>query len=259
MNKVFKEFDIPFFIDACRYAENAYFIKMREPEYADKTMKEIAHEIFALADGFWMSAKKDALVNIGGLLAVRDRNLFEKIKFELILREGFTTYGGLARRDLNAMAVGLYEGLGESYLSYRVGQTGYLGHRLIDAGVPIIQPTGGHAIYIDAGSMFPHIPQTEFPAVTLAIALYEEGGIRGVPLGALVFSHVDPVTNQTVLPKMELIRLAIPRRVYTESHMDYVVSVMKNILKRKDSLKGFRITWEPALLRHFSAEFEPVD
>jgi len=258
VSAVYKEHGIPFFIDACRFAENAYFIKMREPGYESKTTLEIARETFSLADGATMSAKKDAIVNIGGFLAVNDENMFKAIKNELILREGFPTYGGLAGRDLDAIAVGLYEGLDEDYLAYRLGQTAYLANNLLEAGIPIIEPAGGHAVYIDAGSLLPHIPPTEYPGQALSVELYLEGGIRGVEMGSVSFAYPDPDTGEMIHPKMELVRLAIPRRVYTQAHMDVTIKTFKNILARKDSLHGYRITYAPELMRHFTAQFEPL-
>lgn len=258
VSEVYHEFGIPFFIDACRYAENAYFIKQREPGYSDRSILDIVHEIFQTADGAWMSAKKDALVNIGGFLATRDPALFQRISNELILREGFVTYGGLSGRDLDAMATGLWEGLQEDYLAYRLAQTAYLADRFCEAGVPIIQPAGGHAIYVDAGRFLPHIPHAEFPGQALAAELYLEGGIRGVEIGSVMFAYPDPDTGKMVYPELELVRLAIPRRVYTQSHFDYVVEVLARLRDRAASLKGYRITQAPELLRHFTARFEPI-
>jgi len=258
VSETYHEFGIPFFIDACRYAENTYFIKQREPGYANISTLEIAREIFALADGAWMSAKKDGMVNIGGFLAVRDESLFQNICNELILREGFISYGGLAGRDLDALAVGLYEGLDESYLKYRLGQTGYLGTRLKENNVPCIEPYGGHAIFVDAGRLLPHIPHAEFPGQALAANLYLAGGIRGVEIGSLMFAHPDPDTGEMVYPKLELLRLAIPRRVYTQSHMDYIADVLGELAQKAGDLRGYRLTYAPALLRHFTARFEPL-
>ncbi len=258
VSELYRSNGIPFFIDACRYAENAYFIQQREPGYSNKSTREIAREIFSLADGATMSSKKDAIVNIGGFLAMNDENLFELAKNELVLREGFPTYGGQAGRDLDAMAVGLREGLDEEYLAYRVGQTAYFGQSLLDAGVPIIEPPGGHAIYIDAGDFLPHIPSHEFPGLSLTVELYLEGGVRGVELGSVMFGFDDPDTGETVTPPMELVRLAIPRRVYTQAHLDFVTGCLARIRDHRESLVGYRITYAPELLRHFSAEFEPL-
>lgn len=258
VSETYHEFGIPFFIDSCRYAENAYFIKLREPGYANKSTLEIAREIFALADGAWMSAKKDGMVNIGGFLAVRDDDLFQKISSELILREGFISYGGLAGRDLDALAVGLREGLDESYLHYRLGQTAYLGARLKENNIPFIEPSGGHAIYVDAGRLLPHIPQAEFPGIGLAANLYLTGGIRAVEIGSVMFAHPNPETGEMVYPKLELVRLAIPRRVYTQAHFDYIADVLGELAQTAASLRGYRLTYAPALLRHFTARFEPL-
>jgi tryptophanase len=255
---VYHQNGIPFFIDAARYAENCYFIKQREPGYGQKTVKQIAHEMFALADGMTMSAKKDAIVNIGGLLCLNDEALFQNIKNELILREGFPTYGGLAGRDLDAMAVGLYEGLDEDYLAYRIAQTAYLAARINEAGIPTIQPAGGHGVYINAGVVFSHIPNYEFPAQALAIELYREGGIRGVEIGSVMFACLDPDTKQWHYPKLELLRLAIPRRTYTQSHLDYVAETFAKINSRASQVRGYKFTYAPELLRHFTARFEPI-
>ncbi len=246
---------ISFFIDAARFAENCFFIKERD---AQMPVKEIAREMFALADGMTMSAKKDAIVNIGGLLCMNDEKLFENVKNELILREGFPTYGGLAGRDLEAMAVGLYEGLDVSYLSYRLGQTAYLAARINEAGVPTIQPAGGHAVYLDAAAVLPHIPQSEFPGQALCVELYREGAIRGVEIGSVMFALPDPDSGNVVHPKLELLRLAIPRRTYTQSHMDYVAEALRRIKERAASIRGYKFIYAPELLRHFTAKFEPL-
>jgi tryptophanase len=256
--EVYHEYGIPFFIDAARYAENCFFVKQREPGYEHVSVKDIAREMFALADGMCMSAKKDAIVNIGGLLCVNDERLFQNIKNELILREGFPTYGGLAGRDLDAMATGLYEGLDEDYLAYRLNQTLYLATRINEAGLPTIQPTGGHAVYVVANEILPHIPNYEFPAQSLAVELYREGGVRGCEIGSVMFACPDPETNLWHYPKLELLRLAIPRRTYTQSHMDYVADTLAKIKARAGDLRGYKFTYAPELLRHFTARFEPL-
>lgn len=256
VSRVYHESGIPFFIDACRFAENCYFIKLREKGYDQKTTLEIANEIFSLADGMTMSAKKDAIVNIGGLLAMRDKELYQKVCNELILREGFPTYGGLAGRDLEAMTVGLWEGLDEAYLAYRLEQTAYLAEKVRLTGIQIIEPPGGHAVYLDAGHFLSHIPQAQFPGQALSAALYLEGGIRTVEIGSVMFAHPDPKSGTMVHPRLELVRMAIPRRVYTQSHLDYVGETLQSISRMKGQLKGFRIVSAPPLLRHFTARFE---
>ncbi len=256
--ETYHEFGIPFFIDACRFAENSYFIKMREPGYSNKTTLQIARETFALADGATMSAKKDAIVNIGGFLAMNDESLYKRACNELILREGFPTYGGLAGRDLEAMATGLREGLDEEYLAYRLAQTAYLAERLVGIGVPIMEPPGGHAVYVDAGRLFSHIPQAEFPGQALVVELYREGAVRAVEIGSVMFAHPDPQTGAMHFPKLEMVRLAIPRRVYTQSHLDYVANTFKNITAHSSSVRGLRMIYAPELLRHFSARFEEI-
>lgn len=258
VSSTYRKNNIPFFIDACRYAENAYFIKLRESGYSEKSPQEIAREIFTYADGATMSAKKDGIVNIGGFLAMNDEELYLRAGNELILREGFLTYGGLAGRDLDAMAVGLREGLDEKYLAYRLAQTAYLADKLIERDIPILKPPGGHAVYIDAKTFLPHIPPHEFPAQALCVELYLEGGIRSVEIGSVMFAHLDTNTGKMVYPKLELVRLAIPRRVYTQSHLDYVADTLVGISARKDSVRGLKITCAPELLRHFTARFEPL-
>ncbi|MDZ8225139.1 tryptophanase [Nostoc sp. ChiVER01] len=258
VSQTYKEFGIPFFIDACRFAENAYFIKLREPGYADKTPLEISQEMFALADGITMSAKKDGMVNIGGFITMRDEVLFEQARNELILREGFPTYGGLAGRDLDAMAIGLREVLQEEYLAYRLGQTAYLAARLRELGIPIIEPPGAHAVYVDAGLLLSHIPQEQFPAQALTVELYLEGGIRTVEIGSLTFGHLDPDTNKMVYPKLELVRLALPRRVYTQSHLDYVAEIFGKTAARCNQIPGYQLNYAPKLLRQFTAQLEPI-
>ncbi len=258
VSEIYHKYGIPFFIDACRYAENAYFIKLREEGHEDKSTLAIAREIFSLADGATMSAKKDGMVNIGGFLAMNDEDLYQKVGSELILREGFLTYGGLAGRDLDAMAIGLQEGLDEDYLAYRLKQIAYLAGKLKGNDIPVLEPPGGHAVYIDAGKMLPHIPQPQFPGQALVVALYLEGGVRGVELGSVAFAHPDPDTGQMIYPEMELVRLALPRRTYTQSHLDYVAEILGRINDRKEDLLGFEITYQPELMRHFTAQFKPL-
>jgi tryptophanase len=256
--KTYHEFGIPFFIDACRYAENSYFIKIRETGYSNKSVREIAGEIFKLADGATMSAKKDAIVNIGGFLVMNDEMLYQQACNELILREGFPTYGGLAGRDLEAIAVGLQEGLDESYLAYRLNQTAYLAERLLENDIPIIEPPGGHAVYLDAMRLLPHIPQHEFPGQALSVELYLEGGVRACEIGSVMFAHPDPETGEMVYPALDLVRLAIPRRVYTQSHLDYVAETVIKIAACKEKIRGYRFTYAPELLKHFTARFEQL-
>jgi tryptophanase len=248
---------IPLYIDACRFAENAYFIKLREPSYANKTPLEIAREMFSHADGCTMSAKKDAIVNIGGFLCTNDDNLAEAQRNLLILTEGFPTYGGLAGRDLEAIAVGLHEALQEDYLHYRIASTAYLGNHIAEQGVPIVQPPGGHAIYIDARAFLPHIPPLEFPGVALAAELYLEGGIRSVEIGTLMFGRRDEEGLDHAGP-MDLLRLAIPRRVYTQSHIDYCVEVILEVWRRRHQIRGLALTYQAPFLRHFTARFRPL-
>jgi tyrosine phenol-lyase len=240
---------IPLYIDACRFAENSYFIKMRERGCANRTPREIAHEIFSYADGCTMSAKKDGLANIGGFLCTNDDSLARREKDLLTLTEGFPTYGGLAGRDLEAVAVGLNEALEEDYLNYRIVSTAYLGKHISDAGVPIVQPPGGHAIYIDARAFLPHIPPADFPGVALVGELYIEGGIRSVEIGTLMFGGNA---------KMDLVRLAIPRRVYTQSHIDYVVEVIVDVWRRRSEIRGLEILEQAPYLRHFTARLRPI-
>jgi tyrosine phenol-lyase len=249
VKQICKKHGIPLYIDACRYAENAYFIKLREPGYADKTPREIAREIFSHADGCTMSAKKDGLANIGGFLCTNDDILAQQEKDLLILTEGFPTYGGLAGRDLDAIAVGLNEALEEDYLNYRIASTAFLGNHISSEGVPIVLPPGGHAIYIDARAFLPHIPVSQFPGVALAVELYLEGGIRSVEIGTLMFGE-----HAT----MDLVRLAIPRRVYTQSHIEYVVEVILDVWRRRETICGYELVHHAPFLRHFTARLEPV-
>ena len=255
---VCKKYGIPLFLDACRFAENAYFIKKREKGFENKSVLEIAQEMFSYADGATMSAKKDALVNIGGFLAMNDSELAMKCRNLLIVTEGFPTYGGLAGRDLEAVAQGLEEVLDEHYLQYRIRSVEYLGEKLVAAGIPIIEPPGGHAIYIDAKRFLPNIPPEQFPGQSIVCELYIEGGIRAVEIGSVMFGKYDKA-GKLIPPPMELVRLAIPRRVYTQSHIDYVVEVLYEVYKNRNSLKGYKITYEAPMLRHFTAQFKPIN
>ena len=246
---VCRKHGIPLYFDACRFAENAYFIKLREAGYDSKTPKQIAQEMFSYGDGCTMSAKKDGMANIGGFLCTNDDTLAQREKDLLILTEGYPTYGGLAGRDLEAIAVGLQEVLHEDYLQYRIASTAYLGNHIAAEGVPIVQPPGGHAVYIDARGFLPHIPPSQFPGVALAAELYLEGGIRTVEIGTLMFGAAA---------KMDLVRLAIPRRVYTQSHIDYVVEVILEVWKNREQIHGLKLCREAPFLRHFTAQLEPV-
>ncbi len=248
-------YGVPLVLDACRFAENAYFIKQREEGYGTQSVKEIVREMFSHADGMTMSAKKDALVNIGGWLALDDDAWARKARNQLILTEGFPTYGGLAGRDLEAIAVGLQEIVDEDYLEYRMASTRYLGEALTELGVPIVKPVGGHAVYIDAKSLLPHIPPLDYPAQSLAVALYVTGGIRGVEIGSVMFGRQPDGSEEPA--DQELLRLAIPRRVYTQSHVDYVIECFEALVGRKDALCGYDITEEPPQLRHFTAHLRP--
>jgi len=259
VSRIAKKYGQPFFLDACRFAENCYFIKEREPEFAKSAIREIAREMFCYADGCTMSAKKDGLVNIGGFLAMNDDKLAEKAANLLILVEGFPTYGGLAGRDLEAIARGLQEVLDEDYLAFRIGQVRYLGELLDRAGVPILKPIGGHAVYLNAKEFLPHIPQRQFPAQALTVALYREAGIRAVEIGGLMFGEKDPQTGEEKFPELELVRLAIPRRVYTSMHMNYVAESIIEIFQRRGEIKGLKIVYEAPMLRHFTARLEEMD
>ena len=250
VSAVCRKHGIPLYFDACRFAENAYFIKLREDGYVDKTPKQIAQEMFALGDGCTMSAKKDGMANIGGFLCTNDPTLAEQEKDLLILTEGYPTYGGLAGRDLEAIAVGVQESLEEDYLRYRIASTAYLGNHLAEHGVPLVQPPGGHAIYLDARAFLPHIPLEEFPGVALAAELYLEGGIRSVEIGSLMFGAAA---------KWDLVRLAIPRRVYTQSHIDYVIEVILSVWEHREQIHGLKLAYEAPFLRHFTAHLEPVE
>lgn len=258
VKEIASRYGIPVFFDAARFAENCWFVKNLEPGYRDKSIQEISREMFSYGDGCVMSAKKDALVNIGGFLAFRDERLFRKAIEWQIPFEGFVTYGGLAGRDLEAVARGLREVMDESYLEDRTGQVKYLGDLLIEAGIPIVRPTGGHGVYIDAQAMLPHLPRKEFPAQALVVELYVEGGVRGVELGGCAFGHVDPATGEDVWPELELVRLAIPRRVYTDRHMKQVAKALIAVKERAASIRGLRLTYQAPVLRHFTAKFERV-
>ena len=249
-------FSKPFFLDACRFAENAWFVKQREAGYASKTPRQIAREMFSLADGCTMSAKKDGLANIGGFLAMNSDAWAEQCRNLLILTEGFPTYGGLAGYDLEAIARGLEEVVEEPYLRYRIRSTEYLAEKVAAAGVPIIQPAGGHAVYLDARAMLPHVAPLEYPGVALVNALYVEAGVRGVEIGTVMFG-LHPDGTESAGP-MDLVRLAIPRRVYTQSHIDYVAEAVIYVFKMRERLRGYRITHAPNVLRHFTAAFEPL-
>ena len=255
---VLDQYEIPLYLDAARFAENAYFIKLREEGYEKVSVKEIIHEMMSLADGCTVSAKKDGLVNIGGLLCTNNDLLAQKEKELLILTEGFPTYGGLAGRDLEAMAVGLREVMNEDYLKYRIAETQYLGEHLSKMGYHLIQPPGGHAIYIDAKATLDHIMPLQYPGHSLAVEFYRIGGIRTSEIGSVMFGRVDPETKQEIPAQMELLRLAIPRRTHTQSHIDYVLEVAKEVLSRKNKIKGFKIIKQTTFLRHFTASFEPL-
>ena len=255
---VCRKYGIRFNIDAARYAENAYFIKQREEGFSDKSIKEIINEMFSYADTFTMSAKKDTIVNMGGLIGIReDEDLFTALKGRTISFEGFTTYGGLAGRDLEALAIGLYEGIDENFLRYRIGQMEYLAGKLDDAGIAYQAPVGGHGVFVDAKAMFPHIPYHEFPGQALVVELYREAGIRACEIGSYLLGN-DPDTGKQIQSKFEFTRLAIPRRVYTQAHFDVMADALIEIKKRSSAVKGYRITWEPPVLRHFQASLEPL-
>lgn len=256
--EISQEFNIPLYIDGARFAENAYFIKQRETGYQDKSIKEICQEMFSYADGMTMSAKKDGLVNIGGFFATREKKVYEEVAQLGILFEGFLTYGGMAGRDMEALARGLKEVLAESYLSSRIGQVEYLGKQLIEAGIPILQPIGGHAVFIDAKKFLPHLPQEQFPGQALCIELYKEAGVRGVEIGTLLAGR-DPSTGQNKMPDLDLVRLTIPRRTYTNNHMDVVAAGVKAVWERRQSVNGYQFTYEPPRLRHFSCLLKPID
>lgn len=249
---------IPLFIDACRFSENAHFIREREGSNAGRPVRDIIADTFALAEGCTMSAKKDACTNIGGFLALRDEQLARRIKERLVLYEGFETYGGLAGRDLAAIAVGLEECVDEAWLAYRIGQVAYLGQGLRDAGVPVLVPFGGHAIYVDAAAFLPHVSRDRFPGQALSVALFIESGIRSVEIGGVMFGKVDPASGKTVFPKLELVRFALPRRVYMREHLDYVVESVAELFRNREKIAGFEFEYQADVLRHFTARFRPA-
>lgn len=259
VSEICKKYNIPFCIDAARFAENAYFIKKREEEFKDSSIKDITKEFFSYADMFTMSAKKDAIVNMGGLLGIKeDEDLFQLVKGRTISFEGFLTYGGLSGRDLEALAIGLYEGMDENYLAYRSGQMEYLAAKLDEAGIAYQSPIGGHGVFVDAKSLFPHIPYNEFPGQALAVELYLEAGIRTCDIGSYMLGN-DPDTGEQLKSDFEFTRLAIPRRVYTQTHFDVMADALIAIKERASKVSGYRITWEPPILRHFQAHLEPVE
>ncbi len=258
VHQVTKDYGIPLYLDACRFAENAAFIQQRESGYADRSIREIVKEIFSLAEGATISAKKDGLVNIGGVLLLRNESLAAKANNLLILSEGFVTYGGLAGRDLEAMAQGFQETLEKDYLLYRLRSIAYLGNHLTQIGIPIVQPTGGHAIYIDAKSFCAHIPPYQFPGQALVCALYRYAGIRAVEIGTLMFGQANETPESIPKERMELVRLAIPRRVYTQSHIDYVIEALGEIFAKRETLSGLKIVSAPSILRHFTARLQEI-
>ncbi len=254
-----QKYGVPVYFDSARFAENAYFIKTRESAYKDKTIREIVKEMYQYADGMTMSSKKDAIVNMGGFIAFNDKELFRKASTFNIMFEGFVTYGGMSGRDMNALAQGLYEGTEFDYLDTRIKQVAFLGQKLTDFGIPTQFPFGGHAVFVDAKKFLPNVPKEEFVAQTLAIELYLEGGVRGVEIGALLADR-DPVTRENRYPALELMRLTIPRRVYTNNHMEYVAVALKNVFDRRDKINhGFRIKWEAPIMRHFTVELDRIE
>ena len=255
--KLLSEYGIPLFLDCCRFAENAYFIKQREKGYENKSIMEISQEMFSYADGCTMSAKKDGLSNTGGFIGLNDDNMAGQAKTLLIITEGYITYGGLARRDLEALAQGFEEVMDENYLAYRIGQVKYLGDVLAENGIPFIKPTGGHGLYLDAKSFADHIPPAQYPGLSISNEIYRIAGIRSVEIGSVMFGKKDENGNH-IAPPMELVRFAIPRRVYTKSHIDYVAEAIIEVYNNRKQLRGYEITWEPEYLRHFTAKFKQV-
>ncbi len=258
VSAICKKYGLPFFFDCARFAENCYFIRRDEPGYEDKSIREIAGEMFDACNGVMMSAKKDGLANIGGFIALNDGELYQRLTDLMILIEGFPTYGGLAGRDLEVLAIGLEEVMELDYLNHRVEQIKYFGEVLKQAGMPIIEPTGGHAVFVDAGQFLSHIPAEQFPGQSLTVAFYVEGGIRVVEIGSLMFGGTDPVTGEKLKAPRELVRMAVPRRVYTNSHLDYVGDIAAKITGRKESLKGYKITYQSRFLRHFTCKLESI-
>jgi tryptophanase len=258
VGKLAHDYGVKFIIDSARFAENAYFVKLREEGYANKDIRDIAREMFSYADGMTMSSKKDAIVNMGGFIGFRDEELFLKASTYNIIYEGFITYGGMSGRDMNALARGLYEGTEHAFLESRINQVASLGARMKKYGIPVLEPYGGHAIFIDAKKFLPHLPKEEFPAQTLAIELYLEGGVRAVEIGALMADR-DPVSRENRFPDLEMVRLAIPRRVYTDNHINYVAAVAANVFQRRDNIKrGVKIQWEAPIMRHFTVRLEKL-
>ena len=258
VGRLSRKYGVKFIIDSARFAENAYFIRMREDGYAEKDIRDIAREMFSYADGMTMSSKKDAIVNMGGFIALRQEELYRQASTYNIIYEGFITYGGMSGRDMNALAQGLYEGTELLYLESRINQVSRLGNRMKEYGIPVLEPFGGHAVFINAKKFLPDIPAEEFPAQTLAIEFYIEGGVRGVEIGGLMADR-DPVTRQNRYPELETVRLALPRRVYTDNHMEYVAAVVRNVFERRDHIKrGFRISWEAPIMRHFTVKLEKI-
>jgi len=257
VRKICDKYHVMMVIDGCRIAENSFFVQQSEANFSDKSCKEIAQEMLNLGDAFVMSAKKDGMVNMGGLLTVKDEALSVKCKNLLIISEGFTTYGGLSGRDMEALAIGLVEVFDEDYLNYRIKSTTYLGQKLKEKGIPVVWPIGGHAVYIDAKKLYNQIPVDQYPGQALVIDLYIQGGIRSVEVGSVMFGKYDSA-GKLIPAANELVRLAIPRRVYTQSHIDYVLDIFDDILEMKDQKKGYEITYEPEFLRHFTANFKPI-
>ncbi len=257
-SEICRRFGVPFYLDCARYAENCWFIKQREKDYDKKSLEQIAHEMFGHADGALMSAKKDAFVNIGGFLATRDHDVKSRVSEIMVVVEGFITYGGMAGRDMEAVAQGLREGLDEDIITARIGQVARLGARLDAQGVPYLKPAGGHAIYLDAKRLLPHVPQSQFPGQALSVELYLEGGVRACEIGSVMFAHPDPDSGQMVYPELDLVRMAVPRRVYSESHMEYVAHTCAAVAKRAKHIRGMKFTYEPPRLKHFLAHFDWV-